>query len=636
MNQKILLTLSLSCLRYFTPVVNCVTKHIPPTNNPYLKLDYHPRTINKAIIRFFSQSSRSHNDVETFRNFMQQRKSYLNQINVITLLHRCGKCNFDIFSLVEADVIFCKLNECQASAQGISNALYGLQNMKSSNLSVIEVLHAIELQLLQNKEVFTARAISSALYGLRGMDSSSTTVLSVLKLLNDKIRENKHLIMDPQGVGMSFIGIQKMSCDSIEMQNILESLSLCILKCPIGLDSQALANTLEGLKCCSCDSSSSSSSVIKVISALQYNLKTFHNELKSPLENMTSKELSMTLHGLQGISSDYVEVRIFLDTLCQVLKVCPILKYPHEKYIIPSWNPFDMGHLTENINNKKKNKESIEDLIQNSDIRNDSLQINNHINKYWSPLNAAELGTALFGLRKMSSHHVEVRRLLSLILVNDDIETHLLPSDNPASSSMKTDNNNDNHKVSYINSNSIPSRPFILDAVSVGSGLYGMHNMCTEYEEVRRLVGFFGHSLRANPVALSARALASALYGLRGCRADYPEVRILLQGLSKGASLSFVSRNEDNLIDSSSTSTQINSHFADYTPRHMAMALYGLQQFSGGDSVEEEDLIRVLASCIDGSPWPLRGQEAALALHGLQVKTSTYDILIIFMNSSQL
>ena len=51
----------------------------------------------------------------------------------------------------------------------------------------------------------------------------------------------------------------------------------------------------------------------------------------------------------------------------------------------------------------------------------------------------------------------------------------------------------------------------------------------------------------------------------------------------------------------------------------MAMALYGLQRLTGS-SPEEGRLLHILAEKLEASPWPLRGQEAAMAVYGLQVR----------------
>ena len=74
--------------------------------------------INKAIVEAFAQPNATDADMERLRLFLDAHGSSLNQVNVITLMHRCGKHKRDVFAFapqVRVCVGWCRV-PCRSSA----------------------------------------------------------------------------------------------------------------------------------------------------------------------------------------------------------------------------------------------------------------------------------------------------------------------------------------------------------------------------------------------------------------------------------------------------------------------------------------------------------------------------------------
>ena len=101
----------------------------PPTKQRASSSSFNARHINKVIVEAFSKPNFTDSDIERLRLFLLDSTGRMNQVNAITLMHRCGKHKRDIFSFVSIDVLIRLLNVRTgiASSQGIANAIYSLQ-----------------------------------------------------------------------------------------------------------------------------------------------------------------------------------------------------------------------------------------------------------------------------------------------------------------------------------------------------------------------------------------------------------------------------------------------------------------------------------------------------------------------------
>ena len=74
-------------------------------------------------------------------------------------------------------------------AQGVDNAVYGLQGMSSECPEVREMLSVLSWKVRDSTEKLSAQAVGNALYGLQGMSSECPEVKEMLSVLSWKVRD---------------------------------------------------------------------------------------------------------------------------------------------------------------------------------------------------------------------------------------------------------------------------------------------------------------------------------------------------------------------------------------------------------------------------------------------------------------
>ena len=474
---------------------------------------FNPRLINKVIVETFSKSAHSKSEIDKLRLYLIDNRDGMNQINVITLMHRCAKNKLDLLTFIDIDSILNLLDVKYggvATAQGIANAVYSLQSMSSSTTGALRLLNVLSEQLLSCREIFDGQAISNTLYGLKGMSVETAEVRGILTAImktiqrgllnhsNGKLdtldernypdREDKEnmvffggtrlgskhpstssvsIRMTPQGIGSAFIGLQGMSSSNSDVRIILSILanSICQLtKCGVSLDSQAVANILVGLK----SSSSEHAEVREVLIALCKNLK----KNISIFKDIQPRELSMSLQGLQGMSSEHPQVDQLLEVICDGL----------------DYRIFDCKSPEQSFHNNFINSNG------HSNNRNNGFEFKS----------GDEVGPALGGLKQMSAENLHVRRLLK------HIGRAIKPGGTwtkPPSNSVQALNSGTERKVAKT------SPGFYMNEQNIANSLYGLQSMDCRTEEVRTILSAIAKEIMAFDGTLSGRTVANSLYG---------------------------------------------------------------------------------------------------------------------------
>lgn len=461
-----------------------------------------PRTINKMIVDTFLKG-KSKVDVDRLRVYLKDNLKEMNQINVITLMHRCGKHKLDLFSFIDIESTVNLLDVKKsgvATAQGIANAVYSLQSMTSTTSGSLHLINILSEQLMASTEIFEGQAISNSLYGLKGMSTDSYEVRGILSavlrtikrcLLNQssgkiETREEKRdnqdrdndiiyksresgpqsaLRMTSQGIGSAFIGLQGMSSSNSDVKSILSILANSIGQLTIsniGLDSQAVANILVGLR----SSSSEHSEVREVLVALSKNLR----RNIAIFREMTPRELSMALQGLQGMSSEHPQVDELLTVLCDGLDY---------RTSIGKGQGLDNGGFE----------------FKSGD----------------------EIGPALGGLKQMSAENLQVRRLLRHI--NSSMRAGMAKAQSyqgqgqgqmtrPVSNTV----NSAQRKGAKVNS-PVSSGFLHMTEQNIANSLYGLQSMDCRTDEVRSILSAIADEIMIFEGRLSGRTIANSLYG---------------------------------------------------------------------------------------------------------------------------
>lgn len=102
-------------------------------------------------------------------------------------LQKLDSSNDASLAVVAVVIRLVKNSNCILTAQGVGNALYGMQGMDSCFPEVKELLCHVCVLLGKGRESLTSQEISTACYGLQKMDSDSPEVLALLKSLATRI-----------------------------------------------------------------------------------------------------------------------------------------------------------------------------------------------------------------------------------------------------------------------------------------------------------------------------------------------------------------------------------------------------------------------------------------------------------------
>lgn len=178
-------------------------------------------------------------------------------------------------------------------------------------------------------------------------------------------------------------------------------------------------------------------------------------------------------------------------------------------------------------------------------------------------LGAQAIGSALYGMQRLTCDALEVRTLVAAIAEKVELSTDTL------------------------------------DAQAIGNALFGLQSMRSNYAEVRALVSAIAKKLISVDSPMDSKGIGSALYGLNSMSSEEPQVRALLAALA----------------------TSIDQSKCVLTGEGVADALFGLAGMTF-DCVELRALLKALANRIDGGRGKLEAQEIGNALYGLSGMSS--------------
>ena len=184
----------------------------------------------------------------------------------------------------------------------------------------------------------------------------------------------------------------------------------------------------------------------------------------------------MALYGLQGMSSEHLEVRSLLVVLTGKTMDC------QQKF-----NAQAVSNALYGLQSMSSEHPEVRSLLG---------VLTGKLEAFEGKLTAQNVGNAMYGLQGMSSEHPEVRSLL-VVLVG---------------------------KLEGFEGK--------LTAPSVGNALYGLQGMSSEHVEVRSLLVVLADEVAGCQQILTAEQGVLALRGLQGMNRKYPEVEKLLDALA--------------------------------------------------------------------------------------------------------
>lgn len=142
----------------YTRYHSSYSKHIFKIDSLKTKLrsnDYKAKAINKIIIDTFANKKLNDcSEIQRFKCYLDNNKHNLNQINIITLMHRCSRNKLDVFEFIDENVIFDLLDQNNikgtiASSQGISNSIYSLKQYSDKSNRELKLISLLSKQLIE-------------------------------------------------------------------------------------------------------------------------------------------------------------------------------------------------------------------------------------------------------------------------------------------------------------------------------------------------------------------------------------------------------------------------------------------------------------------------------------------------------
>ena len=194
--------------------------------------------------------------------------------------------------------------------QEMSNALYGLKSMSSSDKNVRQLLSILSLKLETYSGHFKAQDISNAFFGLQRMNSADAEVRAMVKLLGRKLEATTD-VLGSVAISNIFYGLRGLSSMHQEVRDLFPSLLSKLHQCSEPLDEMALANVLYGMH--RIGSHEAGVRALLLVIADKY---------RQSSALFDAQACANALYGLQSMSSEHDEVICLLPELCAKISQC--------------------------------------------------------------------------------------------------------------------------------------------------------------------------------------------------------------------------------------------------------------------------------------------------------------------------
>jgi hypothetical protein len=285
-------------------------------------------------------------------------------------------------------------------------------------------------------------------------------------------------------------------------------------------------------------------------------LKSLHVALQRCNEPLTDQAIGNIMYGLQWMSSETYEVRKLLVLLTERIRSGTNVRLNSDAAVSSlkkqqQPNPgLGIGGSSFNI---------MAALSQR--VQNDALSLANEA-----------IGQSLYGLKNMTTRHIEVRKFLDVMAAK------------------------------------IANSQAELNGQAIGNALYGLRGMSSGYSEVRAVLAALTNKIAASNQPLTAQNLANAVYGLKKMSSEHAEVRAVVAELSMKYAASNIANDDAD---------------SEFLCKHIGSALFGLQNMSA-DCVEVRQLLAQIAIKINGSTDAIDAMSIGNAMFGLRNMSSRH------------
>lgn len=442
------------------------------------------------------------------------------------------------------------------TAKDIANCIYGLQYMRSDEVSVLKFLSVMSNIVLEslcaddeecddddddeealqlsdrNHEIFQSKLLPSLpfipttpLAGL-AVDKHSMALKTANQSPSTESTINSREL-SARELSTMLYSLRGMRSDVKEVKVFLSSLNRALFLCNnagTGFDVQGVSNALYGLQ----GMDSDCSEVRTLVTLLT-------SRIAGCKECLDSQAIGNALYGLKNMNSEYPEIRLLLKVLAIKINESPAEMRSQE-----------IANALYGLQGMSSNHGEIKEVL---------IALENKINnsKRGQSFNAQEIGNALYGLQSMNSDSPEVRKLLLAItkkMNNYDVvlNAQAVGCALIGLQGLNSDHTEVNKLLSVLTKH--VSNSEIIDEKAVGS-LFGLQRMTVGSDQVRELLVVFSKKLDLCLGRLNVDEIAFALYGLQNIVGDEnpcKEVTIFLSALIRQIKRSvYLSSNFDDI-----------------------------------------------------------------------------------------
>lgn len=499
------------------------------------------KDINSQLLGFFSVRMDKQQQGR-LKYFIKSNVECMNQVNMVTLLHRCSKNKVSIFDLMDVDTIVALLRgDGVISSHGIATAIYGLHNYddqdgfsdssnyrtsggkgrKASQNLVKPVITALTDLLISCNETLDGRALSHILYGMKSFSWQTSESLDLLNAVILKIelaaKRGEYARLDYHYHDThtnSFDIRSNNNINSNNNRNNNDNSKMRIKISPtsikqsnvetvyIPMNSRLIGNACIGLQNLPGDNTVKA----KILSFLANSIAGLNHNV------LDSFSIAGVLLGIKSSRSENNEVRkllgainFHLDAQLDVGTKGDVLKIPESFRQV---QPQHLSTILYCLQSCSTLYIEVVDFIQhiNRVLSYERAQGSNSENTGGLIFTSGEqVGRMLGGIKRFSSDSTEVLALL-------DHLANILFRSFQMDSTLNVDHTN---SISMRESASSTSRWYkTMSGLNIAGCLYGLQSMSDKHEQVRLLLAVLAKGIHQSKEAkLSGRALANALYG---------------------------------------------------------------------------------------------------------------------------
>ncbi len=543
------------------------------------------KEVTNRIKTFFASKNSDENEKRVFISYIKANINSLDMINIILLLEGCNRQNLklaDILTFDEVSKCMEKKGAYALTSKMIYRSITLIGYIKSSYdpQSAKRFVQALWKHIFETKPVLDTNDICPSLF-------------SLLQSFEPNIPEIKHLLaylskflvtsaepISPKSLCSVVYSLKKLRY-SKEIVEVVNAITTKIRTSETYFHPINICIAMTGLQ------SFEETTEVKLLMNELMNKSILATEQGN--EQVSDREISMALFGLQKMSKGGPEVR-------RVIKYISSLLQHHGN---GNFEAKRLGFCLTGISMLSSDIPEVEDLIN---------ELSKKCAVATGSVSSQELSMILHGMTNMDSDKPSIRKLLKLLLPIINNVDKMSTSNDIASGLSGLQKLHANNKdvtnfvraiISLLKRSSVKlTRPY-----DVSVTLYGLQGLGTQSSESRELINEYLKLFQGVNSEFSPRELAMSIYGLKNCDSNCKETFLLLEMMKQ-----HVSRFKGTL-----------------SSQDVATIIYSLQRMRSWSDPRVLSFIKEIVPHIKNAKGSFNPKGMSMAINGLQGLSSNHE-----------